>query len=277
MAKQRPSDHDSSALPDLDADAMKSAGFGPSDGEQAWGALAVSVAHFAATVLNVPGGSEAVDLAVEVLHDIGHVQDAQEAMLQSLKQDVEVIRAAPYKSALLLISEAARVTPSDERYQQFLDQASAHLYEAHPVCDSLEEEAVVEFHLGLVYMLLAKPSDASYWLLQSCQSGRKVLEDVAARADDVKMVKHKSVAAVAGLSSLVLWPVTVPAGAALLVKRHHDKKVTSQAAAQTVEQLAHFVNAATHCYNSLGPAEQIPQIAVSRGRHGALLLEEEGP
>jgi hypothetical protein len=67
----------------------------------------------------------------------------------------------------------------------------------------------------------------------------------------------------------------VPAGAALIVKRHHDKKVTSRAAAETVEQLAYFVNAATKCYNSLKPEQQIPRIGVARGRHGHLVLEDE--
>jgi hypothetical protein len=275
MVKRENGDQDPSALSALDADEIKSAGLAPRDAQHAWGAVCVSLARFAATALSLPGGSASVDAAVDVLHAIENVQDVQTAMLQSLKQEVDLLRAAPYKSALLLISEAARVGPTDARYQQFLDQASMHLYEAHPMCDSLEEEAVVDFHLGVVYVLLAKPSDASYWLLESCKSGRKVLEDLAARADDVKIVKHKSVAAVATLSSLVLWPVTVPAGAALLMKRHHDKKVTIRATAETIEQLAHFINAATECHNSIEPEKKVPKIGISRGRHGDLLIEEE--
>jgi|GEM_PF-5718868 len=266
---------DPGGLPALDADEARAAGLDTAGHASAWGGVATSVARFAATALNLPGGSSSVDAAVDVLHALSGVQDAQTAMLESLAQEVQLLRAAPYKTALLLVGEAARVGPSGDGYEKFLGDASTQLYEAHSLCDSVEEQAVVEFHLGLVYMLLDKPSDAVYWLLESCKSGHKVLDDLAARAGDVTVVKHKSVAALTTLSSVVLWPVTLPIGAALLAKKH-EKRVASKAASATVEQFVPFVNTAADCYNSLGPATRAARIVVSRDRHGHLVLEEAG-
>lgn len=274
MSKLRRSKVAGEELPALGPEEEAAAGLAPAPGgEHAWGRLAISVARFAATVAELPGGGASVDAAVDVLHALRGVQDAQTTLLQSLKEEVELLRAAPYKSAALLMSEAARVGPGDERYGKFLEDASMQLYQAHPLCESVEEEAVVEFHLGLVYMLLGSSTDASYWLLESSRSGRKVLDELASRAGDVKIVKHKSVAALATVSSVALWPLAVPAGAALLVKRH-KKQVASKAAAATVEQLVPFVNTTADCYNSLGPQEKVPTITISRDRRGHLLLEE---
>lgn len=206
----------------------------------------------------------------------GHVPPGPaHGMLRSIQQDVELLRTAAYNSALLLAGEAARVGPGDDHYATCLDQAIVSLFQALASCSSLEEQAVVQFHLGVVYLLRARCAGAQHWLLQSATTGRQVLEDLASRADDTHVIHHKATAGLAVLASMAAAPVALPADIALFVKKHR-KRARSKDAASALERLIPSVNASIACLNGLGDAPPVPLLAVRRS-HGELVLEEQKP
>lgn len=260
-------------LPDLPAD--RGAPPGAGDGGDSWGGVVAAFLRVVAQAAGAPGGAKSVDAVVDLLHALHRVQDDQAAMLRSIQEDVELLRTAAYNSAQLLVSEAARVGPADDHYATYLDQATLSLFQALASCSSLEEQAVVQFHLGVAYLLLERRADAQHWLLQSCTTGRQVLEDLTSRADDTHVIHHKATAGLAALASIAAAPVALPADIALLMKKHR-KRALSKDAASALERLVPSVNASIACLNALGAAPPVPLLAVRRS-HRELVLEQQKP
>ena len=131
---------------------------------------AAAKASFSLAGLNAAG--PVVDLVVA----LSGVGDAQTELLKSIKADTRLLRQEPLQTAATMIGEAKRVGPSDERWTQFLTDATKSLYRAKSLAASSEEEAVVYFGLACAWLTLNKPADARHWIGESVKSERKVLD-----------------------------------------------------------------------------------------------------
>ena len=241
--------------------------FAPTIKDRPWLAVMESFGHFAVAVSGVPGGSEAVDCAVNLIKAIEGTQDVQSEVLNAIHADVELLRLQAFRGGQLRLEEAARVRPGNDRYVTLIDEASSHFLDAESMCASLEEKCVNELYLGLSLSLLAHSDDALYWLKASAASGSEAAHALATESGNVKVLKSKTATALA-----VLY---YPAGAAILMRKR--KKVhDANAATQTLADFLPIVNTAAHCHNELNVEEPLPALELTKTRRKSWTLQE-GP
>jgi hypothetical protein len=151
---------------------MSSQSFGPSSAYGQWAGIAKTAIEIALSVNGVPGAGAVANLLVG-LTPLG---EAQSQLLASIKKDTQLLRKEPFRTAKTAMAEAWRVGPNDPRYGEFLNEARQSLYRALSLTASLQEKAVVEFDIALIYASLTMQSDALHWLRQSRTSCRLGVE-----------------------------------------------------------------------------------------------------
>jgi hypothetical protein len=233
-------------------------------GGSRWAGLAGALERYAADVSGMPGAGSAID----VLRGLYGVEDAQSAMLATIERDVKLLSEGPFKSGQLLLSEAQRVGTQDPEYPQFLQQARDHFYDAHGLASSIQERALVEFHLGAVYALEGRRSDAEYWLGQSHESARQVIAELGAAAKNVKVLHSRGTAA----ALTYLYP------AGMFVIPAKLKKVWSaERASGALEAFLPFLDCVTRAFNSISSDKQLPALKLEKTGEGTYALDVSPP
>lgn len=265
-------DDGAESLPTLDSDRP---GGEPAASSHNWGDMAHAFCHFVEVLTASPTPEAVLGAAVALLRSFHEVQDTQSAMLRSIYSDVELLRAQPFETAQLRLRDAARVGPGDPLYARLLTEASSNLYDAVPMSASKEERHVVSFHLGVVYAMQDRAGLAATWLKDSWDTGHEVLSDLVGRADDERVIQHKSTAALAALAIVASTPIGVGVVAAGKVERaKHRKKVAAEKAGHALESILPSINMTASCFNALGVSPKLPQVDLVH-RHRHLALREE--
>jgi hypothetical protein len=101
------------------------------------------------------------------------------------------------------LQEAARVRPDAQRAADFLDKATQSFYQAHSLAQTHLERGIVEFHIGLTWLLLGASEDSKHWLAESHASLTHAAELLAQEADNVTVLPNKSTVAFASYLSPV--------------------------------------------------------------------------
>jgi hypothetical protein len=233
--------------------------------DRPWLTVMTSFGRFVAATSGVPGGSEAVDCAVNLIKALEGTQDAQSEVLNAIHADVELLRLQAFRGGQLRLDEAARVGPGNDRYDTLINEASSHFLDAESMCETLEEKCVNELHLGLSLCLLNHSEDALYWLKASAASGSEAAQVLAKEAGNVKVLKSKTATALA-----VLY---YPAGAAILLRKR-KKLHDAHAATQTLADFLPIVNTAAHCHNGLTGDDPLPAIGLTKTGRNKWTLQE---
>jgi hypothetical protein len=145
-----------------------------------WLEIAATVGQFV-SALHLPGyrGASAV---VNLLTALTAAQDGQTALLRSIKADTAALRMAPLKEALLSLEDARRVGPADSSWDTFIRRAEAKLSEARALVSGLQEEALVEYNLGIVYLAIGHQGNARHSLEQSAGCANRTVNEYVRKA-----------------------------------------------------------------------------------------------
>jgi hypothetical protein len=129
-----------------------------------------------------------------------------------------------------------------------------------------QDRAVVEMHLGLVSLSLDRLKDGRYWLEQSYQSARIVIDALTKQSANVKVLKGK-------LSTAVL-SVYYPAGLVVLPRKL--KRVWGAADARTaLIEFLPFVNSLAVCVNTLATEPIVPSLELVISPDGEHTIHEK--
>ena len=228
-----------------------------------WFGLASKVANFGPIHDAVPGSDHVLEM-IKALYDI---EDEQSRVLQSIDSNVKLLKEGPYRAGRLLLSEAHRLGDRDDESRRLLETAKDRFYDAQPLASSVQERALAEMHLGLVYLALRRNDDARHWLEQAYQSARVVIDALIKQAGNVKVLKTKW--ATTALS------VYYPAG--LLVVPFKLKRLFNADRANTaLTEFLPVVNTIAACLNSLNPQPVVPALQFVMAVDGSRLLQETG-
>jgi hypothetical protein len=233
------------------------------DAAAKWFGIAYSVAKFGPVHSAVPDS----ELVLEMIKRLCGIEEEQSQVLHSIDTNVKLLKEGPFRTGRLLLSEAERVGDRDDDSRRMLESARDKFYDAQPMASSVQERALVEMHLGLVWLALGRHIDARYWLEQSYQSARLVIDTLTRQAGNVKVLKTK-------------WATTAlsiyyPAG--LLVVPVKLKRLWNADRAWTaLAEFLPFLNTIAACLNNLSTAPMVPALNLTVDANGNRLLQETG-
>lgn len=233
-----------------------------SDVAAKWFAIASSVAKFGPVHSSLPNSEH----VLEMVKRLYGIEEEQSRVLHSIDTNVKLLKEGPFRAGRLLLRESERLGDRDEESRRLLESAKDKFYDAHPLAASVQERALVEMHLGLVWLALGRDQDARYRLEQSYQSARVVVDTLTKQAGNVKVLKTK-------------WATTAlsiyyPAG--LFVIPFKLKRLWNADRASTA--LAEFLpvlNTVAASLNSLNTKPVVPTLHLTVDANGDRLLGED--
>lgn len=219
-----------------------------------WSGLAGAVQKYAIATSGITGGAELVG----VLRAVAGSEDAQGRLLRSIDAKVDALVKGPYNTGRTYLSEAQRLGPDDPDTVHRVERARDAFYLAHGQAASVQSRALVEYHLGVVWLLLGSRDDAAHWLAQSHASALAVVEELARCSNNVKVLHSPAGTAAAA------W--FYPAGIVVAGMKLR-RMVAAERARRALVEMLPFVDCSARCHNCLvGDA----------GRLGALELVSAG-
>jgi hypothetical protein len=206
--------------------------------EDRWSNLASSVAAFATQLSGIPGAAE----ASQVILALSGIEDEQATMLRRIQSDVALLRMGPFRSAREHIQTAERKGSAHPDYQGHLREAVSLLIQALGQSASAEERSVVTFNLGLVEAVRGDAREALSRLEESYSYCVTASREVAAKANNVAILRGKK-------SDAVL--VAVPYLGQLVIVRSARKLRKADEAAAALGGYVLFVNTVAQADNAI--------------------------
>ncbi len=120
------------------------------------------------------------------------VEEAQARLLQSIDENVKLLRDGPFKTERLYLSEAHRLIGSPERSEEFVQRAQSQFYEAHALTSEPIDRATVEMHIAITFILPGHPDDSRHWLEQADEKAPVKALELAEETGNVKVMKKRS-------------------------------------------------------------------------------------
>ena len=215
-----------------------------------WNSLAAAVQKYVVATSGVTGSNELVG----VLRAVAGSEDAQGRLLRSIDTKVDALVKGPYNTGRTYLHEAQRLGPDDPDTPNRLERAKEAFYSAHGQAVSVQSRSLVEYHLGLTWLLLGRRDDATHWLAQSHASALAVIDELARCSKNVKVLHSQAGTAAAA------W--FYPAGV-VVVGMKFKKMVAAERARQALVEMLPFVDCTTQCHNTLvGPADKLPALSL---------------
>jgi hypothetical protein len=217
-----------------------------------WTVLGKAVAALA----GMPGGGEMVN----VLNAAVGVEDAQSRTLRSIDTNVKLLVSGPYRAGRTRLQEAQRVGISDASYREFLEGAKERFYDAHGQAPSVQARSMIEYHLGVTWLLLGSTKDALYWFSQSHTTAVSVIDKLVHQSRNIRVLNSQG--ATVALSYFYYVGVFV---AAAKFRRVWDAELAREALAEYIP----FVGCVAQSYNSLVDDQELPAFEImTRGDEG---------
>jgi hypothetical protein len=127
----------------------------------------------------VPGGTEAVDLLMK----LAGVEDAQLKLLKymyqdmkDMRQDLEIIRLGPFRSAIINLNSAGRIGREDKAWEKYVTEASREFTTAITQAKNVVEQSHAEFGCGITCLLQGDRVNAQVHLALSSMSAEKFVD-----------------------------------------------------------------------------------------------------
>jgi hypothetical protein len=203
-----------------------------------WSGLASAVQKLAVAASGVPMGNELVG----VLRAVTGSEAAQSRLLSSIDAKVDALVKGPYNTGRTYLSEAQRLGADDPETRAQLERAKDAFYMAHGQAASVQSRSLVEYHIGLCWLLLDRRSDAIHWFAQSHASAVAVVEELARHSENVRVLRSP-----AGVAAAAIY---YPAGVVVLGMRF-KKMVAAERARHALVDTLPFVECSARCHNSL--------------------------
>jgi hypothetical protein len=138
------------------------------------------------------------------------------------------------------------VGSDDETQREHIEQAKQCFYQAHGQSVTVQSRALVEYHLGVTGLLLERRGDAKFWLAQSHGSSLTVVNELAGRTHDVRVLHSRGTTAAASYF--------YPAGIVVLGMKF-KKMMAAEQSKQALVEYVPFVGCAAKSHNSLAEDE----------------------
>jgi hypothetical protein len=130
---------------------------------------------------------------------------------------------------------------------------------------SVQSRALVEFHLGVVWLLLARNKDALYWFAQSHASAVTVAHEFARLTDNVRVLHSRTSAAAASYY--------FPAGVVVLGMKF-KKVLAAEQSRQLLTEFLPFVACVARSHNALAaPEAAVAALQLTPSPDGEELVE----
>ena len=220
-----------------------------------WSGLANAVSKYAIATSGMVGGAELLG----VLGAITGAEDAQGQLLRSIDTKVDALVKGPYNTGRTHLREAQRIGVDDPAHLHHIEQAKDCFYSAHGQAVSVQSRSLVEYHLGLTYLLLGRRDDAEFWLDQSHRSAVLVVDELAKQTENTKVLKSSGSTAGAALT---IYPGMVVLG------MKFKKMIAADRARGTLEDFLPFVECVANSYNGIVDDQAHPLPALSMVRVG---------
>jgi hypothetical protein len=205
-----------------------------------WNGLATAVTKYGIATSGLAGG----DQLLGVLKAVTGSEDAQGRLLRSIDAKVDALVKGPYNTGRTHLREAQRLGIDDPNQRGHIEAAKDCFYQAHGQAASVQSRSLVEYHLGVTWLLLGRPSDSIYWLEQSHGSAMAVVNELAAQTENVKVLRSK------GGTAAAAW--MYPAGLVILGMKF-KKVVAAERAREMLVDFLPFVACAARSRNGLAP------------------------
>jgi len=127
--------------------------------------------------------------ARELVRALLDVEEAQARLLQSIDENVKLLRDGPFKTGRLYLTEANRLIDSPERSVKFVEKAQEQFYQAHSLATEPIDQATVEMHIALSAILLGQPEDSRHWLAQAYSKAVLKAHELAEKTGNTKVIK----------------------------------------------------------------------------------------
>jgi len=127
-------------------------------------------------------GLHGVSVVIDVLAALTDAQNGQTALLKSIKADTAALRIAPFKVAVESLGEALRVGPADPSWDTYIHRTEEKLSDALALVSGPQEEALVEFDLGITWFLMGHKGNARHHIERSLQCGHQVVNEYVRKA-----------------------------------------------------------------------------------------------
>ncbi len=201
-----------------------------------WSGLVDAVQKYALSGVNIPHGSEMVG----VLRAVAASDDAESRLLKSIDAKIDALIKGPYNTGRTRIHEALRLGAGDPAARSHVEHAKDAFYQAHGQAASVQSQALVEYQLGLCWLLLGRRNDAIHWLARSHASALQVTDELARCAENVRVLRSPEATAVA-----------VMTGGVFHFGMKFKKMVAAQRARHALDEMLPFVDCVSRCHNSL--------------------------
>ena len=136
----------------------------------------------------VAGGGEILG----VLHAVSGSEDAQARLLRSIDAKVDALVKGPYNTGRTHLLEARRLAADDPQQRRHIEDANYCFYQAHGQAASVQSRSLVEYHLGLTWLMLGRRDDSVHWFAQSHESAMAVANELASRVGNIKVLHSRS-------------------------------------------------------------------------------------
>lgn len=226
-----------------------------------WSGLAGAVTRYGMAASGVVASGDLLGLLTAVTG----AGDAQTRLLRRIDTKIDALVLGPYQTGRTHLAEAARVGPEDETQHEHIEQAKECFYLAHGQAVSVQSRALVEFHLGVAWLLLTRRSDALYWFAQSYASAVTVAHEFARLTENIRVLHSRSSAAAASYY--------FPAGVVVLGMKF-KKVMAAEQARQLLHEFLPFVDCVARSHNALAKLEDVvPALQLNPTADGAELVE----
>jgi len=234
-----------------------------------WSGLASAVTKYGVSVSGVVGGSELLG----ILHAVSGSEDAQGRLLRNIDAKVDALVKGPYNTGRTHLLEARRLDVGDPRQYSHIEDAKNCFYQAHGQAASVQSRSLVEYHLGLTWLLLGRREDAVHWFALSHGSAMAVAHELADRTGNIKVLHSRGTTAAAAYF--------YPAGLVVL-GRKFQKLVAAQRARDMLNDFLPFVACTARSHNSVAngasdelQALQLVHVAEDRYELSAVWISSE--
>lgn len=144
-----------------------------------WLSLAAAGIDVAAAMATASANPAAVaNATIRLVKLILEAEDAQADLLSTIDSNVRLIRDGPFNTAMLHLEDAAFADgPAEARAA--LEHARLALYQAHSNAAEAADRALVEFHIGLVWLAQGQRNNARRFLCMSHDTIAPIVREYA--------------------------------------------------------------------------------------------------
>jgi hypothetical protein len=127
-------------------------------------------------------GVPAAPAVIQLIAALVDPEGGQGSMLSSIKADTSALRKAPFRTAMQSLNDALLVGPADPLWLRYIYRAEAKFSEALELASDMPEKALIEFNLGIVFMLIGHRVNTRRHLELSRQHAEEAVNHYARHA-----------------------------------------------------------------------------------------------